>query len=98
MAPKNVVVGTLTYSVGVAPTLLEWGFIDYRAQKIVLADDAEVERRRITLLHEVLHACTEQVNLKDNDDEETFVSRVSPLLLQVLRENPDLVAYLTRED
>jgi hypothetical protein len=49
-----------------------------------------------TLLHEVLHAVTEFTGLDDNlgESEEDFVNRLSPVLLQVLRDNPELVEYL----
>jgi hypothetical protein len=53
------------------------------------------------LLHEVLHACfyasgmTIEGTLRIQDDiEEHVVSRMSPVLLQVLRANPELAAYV----
>lgn len=59
---------------------------------------------RETLLHEMLHACTGQSmvwgvwdNLKDkgwNDAEEAIVGSASPVLLGVLRDNPEVLAYL----
>lgn len=53
------------------------------------------------LLHEVLHACfyasgiTIEGTLRVQDDiEEYTVARVSPVLLQTLRDNPQLSKYL----
>ena len=57
---------------------------------------------RILLLHEVLHAVTETSEarqvvkwVKRRDVEEAMVALSAPVLLAVLRENPDLVAWLT---
>lgn len=49
-----------------------------------------------TLLHEVLHACWDQTSLRclDSAQEEAAVSSLAPLLLAVLRANPDLVDAL----
>lgn len=51
-----------------------------------------------TLLHEILHCVTESAGINaelGEAEEEKLVRRVAPLLLDVLRRNPDLVAYLT---
>lgn len=52
-----------------------------------------------TPLHELLHHIWAQTSLRVDhaDDEESIVSAVSARLLDVLRSNPDLVAYLTGE-
>ena len=48
-----------------------------------------------TLLHEVLHACNYPSFVgKENISEEDIVNACAPVLLQVIRENPTLVAYL----
>lgn len=56
---------------------------------------------RMTLLHEVLHTCTQASRferyLKEVEDaEEFFIGQVSPVLLHVLNENPNLLAYLLK--
>ncbi len=54
-----------------------------------------------TLLHEIVHACLSGAGvsaaLAEIDDalEERIVLAVSPLLLDVLRSNPELVTFLT---
>jgi hypothetical protein len=51
-----------------------------------------------TLLHETLHAAWDQTSLglvHDDDAEEVVVKALAPLLLDLLRRNPKLVAYLT---
>jgi hypothetical protein len=50
-------------------------------------------RVAVTLLHEVVHAIFKIAGLP-NEKEEDTVTRLSPLLLDTLRRNPDLVAYL----
>lgn len=50
-----------------------------------------------TLLHEVLHAVIHNVSGAPSDQEEQFVERMSTGLLAVLRENPDLVAFLVAD-
>lgn len=62
-----------------------------------LAGDQKAE----TLLHEVLHAVVTVTGLGDEwgaDKEEAAVNRLSPVILDVLRRNPRLVAYLTAEE
>lgn len=51
-----------------------------------------------SLLHEVLHTITHVTGIDgdlDDDREEALVNRLSPALLDTLRRNPTLVAYLT---
>ena|ERR1700677_2215579 len=48
-------------------------------------------------LHEALHACLHSVaNGGSKNEEEDFVEALSPVLLQVLQDNPELVEYLTK--
>lgn len=55
------------------------------------------DREREVALHEVLHACFHETSLDlSQEDEEKFVTILSPRLLEVLRENPTLTAYLLR--
>ena len=81
-----------TGSVGI--TERDSGTIALRADKT-----ASEEALKATLLHEVLHTCTQAMRVECNldhvqDGEEFFVSIVAPLLLAVLRENPPLTKYL----
>ena len=53
---------------------------------------------RDTLLHEVLHACWHTASLSSSAaDEEEVCSRLSTVLLSVLRENPQLVEFLVED-
>lgn len=53
---------------------------------------------REVLLHEVIHACVMASAVPwAEKTEERFVATVSPRLLEVLRDNPALVRYLTEK-
>jgi hypothetical protein len=49
-----------------------------------------------TVLHEILHAVYANAGLSPLSDEEHVCSAISTGLLQVLRDNPKLVAWLTK--
>jgi hypothetical protein len=54
-------------------------------------------RNRVTLLHEVMHVCT-MVNgnyAGQLIDEESVARNYAPCMLGILRDNPELVIYLT---
>lgn len=58
---------------------------------------AAPDTRRDTLLHEVLHAVAFTAGISaelGNTKEEEIIRRMSPLLLDTLRRNPALVAYI----
>ncbi|MEA2678050.1 MAG: hypothetical protein QOJ81_2191 [Chloroflexota bacterium] len=59
---------------------------------LVNADQHEMQIRD-TVMHEVAHACLHIQELSAEDEE--FVGRLAPVLLDVLRSNPHLVAWLT---
>jgi cob(I)alamin adenosyltransferase len=54
-----------------------------------------VDKAANTLIHEVLHACFDVAGIADEDAEERTVTHLANALTQVIRDNPDLVAYLT---
>jgi hypothetical protein len=66
---------------------------DYGRLQLRLSLAADPELRPFVLFHEVLHACV-TVSGGDSHQEEALVAGLSHVLLQVLRENPDLVRYL----
>lgn len=68
-----------------------YGEFDERNSTINLDVDASADVIRETILHEILHAI---LGMYDKDDE-ALVRELSPMLLQVLRENPRLVLALT---
>ncbi|MDQ3541023.1 MAG: hypothetical protein M3440_10070 [Chloroflexota bacterium] len=96
--PDRVIVGPYTYSVQAAYKETNWGHVDMTQQRITIDQDLQPERQRICLMHEVIHACNDIAGVRDDDTEERMVTYGAPLIVQVLRDNPALVAYLTAED
>jgi Zn-dependent peptidase ImmA (M78 family) len=67
---------------------------------IFIASWVHPRLQRETLLHELMHACvfgaaSDSIPADDTDHEEHFVSGLDAPLLATLRDNPDLVRYLT---
>lgn len=97
--PKHVVVGPHRYKVVMVPdgVLVDGGAAGQCSRSVlVIAVDQGQKRSLIaeTLLHELTHALLAATDL--SDEEEERVARVlGPGLLMLLRDNPDLVAYLT---
>lgn len=80
------------------------GQTDNRLARIVIHPGQARTQLRDTLLHETLHAILDGAGMANDGvsvslpgDEELVVSRLSPLLLDTLRRNPDLVAVLLED-
>ena len=96
--PDRVKVGPYTYSVQVTYKEQNWGHVDHTQQRITIDQDMATERQRVCLWHELKHVCHEITGIRDEDTEERTVTAGAPLEVQMLRDNPALVAYLTAED
>jgi hypothetical protein len=72
------------------------GDIDHDFHVVRMAEhQADVEKQE-TLLHEVLHGVFRKAGFKtENDEHEDVVNRLSPILLQFLKENPAVYTFLT---
>ena len=58
-------------------------------QEIRISPHLAKDQKRITLLHEILHACVETAGCTDKKlTEEEWVERVSPILDMVMVDNP----------
>lgn len=60
---------------------------------------ANEDALRSILLHELLHTCTQASRTESflgdvSDGEEFFIAQVSPILMSLLVDNPNTVAYL----
>lgn len=97
--PKTIKVGAHTYSVLRKPKSVlteELGACDFDGLQILIRKQLRKSVAKETLLHELLHTCTyPSLNDKTTTDED-FVTAVAPVLLQVIQDNPRLVAYLTQ--
>lgn len=104
--PTSVQVGGRVYSVSKCLNKLNaqrlasgsymMGYTNNRTLEIVVDPEVAPMMRKETLLHEVLHAIADVSGLSqiDSPDEENFIESVDSTLLQVLRDNPALLAYL----
>jgi hypothetical protein len=76
---------------------------DSRPDQLVIRLDTDRPHTAVaeTLLHEALHCCWNHTALGldtgDDNTEERTITALAPLLLTLLRANPDLVTYLTAD-
>ena len=106
--PKSIKVGPFRWSIRLldlntaidrAANGFNYGATLKSQLEIQLAIGQAPGNLRDTLLHEVLHACWHTAGLSSGAaDEEEVCARLATLFLSVLRENPQLVAFLTEED
>ena len=102
--PATVQIGPLIYTinddkaryneVAVEQECSLWGRIFYGTAEIVLCPtDQNDQHKRLALLHECLHGVW-HLHDKTHENDEAFLRSMSADLLDTLRRNPDLVAYL----
>lgn len=103
LPPKEIEVGPYVYSIlcGDAPSRTQLGGdcgeTDSSELVIRINGDRVSGVRRETTLHEVLHALTDMAGLVEQygtKTDEQWCRRVTPLLLDTLRRNPKLCAFL----
>lgn len=69
----------------------ELGTTDCDRLEILLSTEQSPERRRVTLMHEVLHVVFDLAGIGIGEDkEEDLIRPLTPALLQILRDNPAL--------
>lgn len=104
--PATVTVGPYTYdlvmdepaidrvSVGDGEDL--WGRYQPSSGRILIRPGLPPDLERVSVLHELLHACIEVAGRPCDDDkgEERIVAAVAPALLDVLLRNKPLTTYL----
>lgn len=103
--PDAVTIGPHTYEIRTDPEahrlLREDGSNgDSRPDRLVVQLDLDRPHTAIadTFIHELLHCAWQQTALRvehDTDAEERAVTALAPLVLGMLRANPELVKYLT---
>jgi len=101
--PKKIRVGHMTLAVDYnddeCDALGSDGHTLIGARRIALRSYMSPDREREVMLHESLHTVVELTGMPFKDeDEERLVSALTGPLLDLLRRNPKLVAFLTRED
>lgn len=113
MLPKSIKIGPQVFSVversAKEDGMLNDGNYGYTLDTknlIVIDKDIHSTKKQVTLLHEVMHAArmvfeTETKPKKGAEFEEWehyFIGVWENSLLLILRDNPDLINYLTKED
>ena len=78
-----------------------FGYSSYEDSKILLNTEMPHDLRRETLLHEIMHMCVEIRNRSGGlsyptPDEDKYIETISPALMEVLRDNPELVKWLQK--
>lgn len=74
------------------------GLADPDAGLIALETEIGDDKFKVTLLHETLHAIFAEAGMKDAIDadlEERIIKRISPILRQVLKDNPRVYSFVT---
>lgn len=109
--PKTVKIGVQTFDIVLKhrkddATLHEgnYGYTLDEANLIVIDADIHKTKQQVTLLHEILHACrmvfdneTKPGSKSSFDDwEHYFIGVFENSLLMVLRDNPEIVKWLTK--
>ena len=102
--PHTIKVGPHVYTV-VRKTAVDMpevmGNSDFDKVEIMVRKGLRKSKAQEILLHELLHACTYPsfTGVYEGEEKlmtEEFVNAVAPVLLQVLKDNPKLVEYLTK--
>jgi len=97
--PKEVQVGPYAFAVSKVDEIVA---IDEEVDGLIRTDRLTIEIKdhlgsdyeAECLIHECLHAVWFQTRLPDKGEEE-IVKRLAPALLDLIRRNPDLVAYFS---
>jgi hypothetical protein len=72
------------------------GYCRFNQLEILIKQRMRLSKTQEVLLHEIQHACTYPDLIGKRATDEEFIDHTAPKLLEVLKENPALVKYLTR--
>jgi Zn-dependent peptidase ImmA (M78 family) len=104
--PAKITVGPLAYDLTTygdawvehpkAEPAEMYGYTDHERGQILIHPNTTPQMRKVTTLHEVMHSVAFAAGQLDNRkrSEEDWVVMVAPLLLDTLKRNPALAAYL----
>lgn len=92
--PSKVQVGAIRYTIINEPLEGDAGETREYFQRIAISTGMGPDAERDTMLHEVLHAIWRQTPFRQHDEEERIIQALAPALLDTLRRNPKLTAYL----
>jgi hypothetical protein len=73
------------------------GYCDSNALQILIRQRLRKSKSQELLVHEILHAIILQsLTWEKKHEDEDFILATAPHLLQVMQDNPELLAYLTQ--
>lgn len=100
--PASVKVGPYEYGIESDKPFTDshncWAYVRYGKQLITIDPETRPDRLRVAVLHELLHAIHDMTNANTQKWEEAQVTQDAPLIVQLLRDNPALVTFLTAAD
>ena len=102
--PTTVTVGPFVYAVVEDPVSRNHqnrGEHDGTHVRINIAPELSPQRKRVTFTHEVLHALIDAAGRGREGDtftEEGLCDLLAPALVALVRQNPDVIVYLTADD
>ena len=69
---------------------------EFSSMEMVIRVDTSVDRIKVvdTLMHEICHAVFWVYGIHDEDDEERTVGTISTGLIQVYKDNPDVLIFM----
>ena len=101
--PKKVKVRDFTYSVERVKDLHRiddngrrhdyFGLVNVRTDSIQIEEEMSHQNVQLTLAHELVHAMLHQTPLNVHPDEEDICNSLAPMLIALIRDNPQLVEY-----
>jgi Zn-dependent peptidase ImmA (M78 family) len=101
MLPDKISIGAIDYKVEFSHESCEEyerkyhervvGYHSFHDAKIAVDTDQSDEAKRLTFVHEIIHAIEDAVKVEHSEDD---VERIANCLLLTLRRNPDVVFYL----
>lgn len=72
----------------------KWGLCDYNAQVIHVNKSCSDARQVVVVVHELLHALYELGGLPEDAKEEQVITTLAPLVVQAIKDNPQLVEII----
>lgn len=101
--PQSVKVGCHVYRVISTPAaqmpktngMPDCGYTKFNQLEILIKRSMRRSKTQEVLLHEIQHTCTYPDFIGKRALDEEFIDHVSPKLLAVMKDNPELMSYLT---
>jgi hypothetical protein len=95
--PIIIKIGPYSYSLSFKKKIVDEGEVclgltHHYPQKIEVQKNLAPDLTKVVVLHEILHCCMWAAHMPniDSELEEELVDRLAPILLELLRQNPEL--------